>query len=238
MAGRAEEGLLVRQALCVPRAASHAAAFLPAPCCPACLPAFLPALKPAAPLSPSIHRLVLRAHHSTPTTPHRYVVLAPTDSHQVTLLETTAADKKLEELPAYAALLKKFSQKEVGGAGVGVGGHTKARRAQAHGFVFVKICQIPPMARHAQRRQLLASAVGAWFPRLHHLLRFPCRQVLWWKHVDTEYAAEVAAQEEVFGGDEGKQRQEGAHRGGHRGAGWLGRAGREGPGQRVPLRNA
>ncbi|PSC75238.1 26S proteasome non-ATPase regulatory subunit 12 [Micractinium conductrix] len=73
-----------------------------------------------------------------------YVVLAPTDSHQVTLLETTAADKKLEELPAYAALLKKFSQKEV----------------------------------------------------------------LWWKHVDTEYAAEVAAQEEVFGGDEGKQRQE------------------------------
>jgi hypothetical protein len=34
-------------------------------------------------------------------------------------------------------------------------------------------------------------------------------QVLWWKHVEGEYAAEVAAQAEVFGGEEGQKRAEG-----------------------------
>ncbi|KAL4423423.1 hypothetical protein ABPG77_010001 [Micractinium sp. CCAP 211/92] len=72
-----------------------------------------------------------------------YVVLAPTDSDQVTLLKLTEADRKLEDLPAYEALLKKFSQKEV----------------------------------------------------------------LWWKHIDSEYAAEVAAQADVFGGEDGAKRQ-------------------------------
>ncbi|CAL8471167.1 g10709 [Coccomyxa elongata] len=42
-----------------------------------------------------------------------YVVLAPASSDQVTLLETTAADKKLLELPAYKELLQTFITKEV-----------------------------------------------------------------------------------------------------------------------------
>ena len=42
-----------------------------------------------------------------------YVVLAPADSDQVTLLNTTAADKKLVELPEYKDLLQTFIVKEV-----------------------------------------------------------------------------------------------------------------------------
>lgn len=34
-------------------------------------------------------------------------------------------------------------------------------------------------------------------------------QVLWWKHVESEYAAEVAAQADVFGGEDGQKRQAG-----------------------------
>lgn len=45
----------------------------------------------------------------------RYVVLAPKGVEQATLLATTAADKKLGDLPAYQALLKKFTGKEVRG---------------------------------------------------------------------------------------------------------------------------
>ena len=51
--------------------------------------------------------------------PSRYVVRAPTDSDQITLLANTLADKKLDELPLYAALLRKFSQKEVRRSGRG-----------------------------------------------------------------------------------------------------------------------
>ena len=42
-----------------------------------------------------------------------YVVLASADSDQVTLLNTTAADKKLVELPDYKELLQTFIVKEV-----------------------------------------------------------------------------------------------------------------------------
>ncbi|EIE19531.1 putative 26S proteasome regulatory subunit [Coccomyxa subellipsoidea C-169] len=42
-----------------------------------------------------------------------YVILAPASSDQVTLLATTAADKKLVELPAYKELLQSFITKEV-----------------------------------------------------------------------------------------------------------------------------
>lgn len=42
-----------------------------------------------------------------------YAVLAPASSDQVTLLTTTAADKKLLELPAYKELLQTFITKEV-----------------------------------------------------------------------------------------------------------------------------
>ena len=42
-----------------------------------------------------------------------YVVLASADSDQVTLLNTTAADKKLAELPDYKGLLQTFIVKEV-----------------------------------------------------------------------------------------------------------------------------
>ena len=42
-----------------------------------------------------------------------YVVLASTSSEQITLLETTAADKRLEELPLYKELLQTFTTKEV-----------------------------------------------------------------------------------------------------------------------------
>ncbi len=41
-----------------------------------------------------------------------YVILAPASSDQVTLLATTAADKKLVELPAYKELLQSFITKE------------------------------------------------------------------------------------------------------------------------------
>lgn len=44
---------------------------------------------------------------------HRYVVLAPKGVEQATLLATTAADKKLGDLPSYQELLKKFTGKEV-----------------------------------------------------------------------------------------------------------------------------
>ena len=42
-----------------------------------------------------------------------YAVLASADSDQVTLLNTTAADKKLAELPEYKELLQTFIVKEV-----------------------------------------------------------------------------------------------------------------------------
>ena len=42
-----------------------------------------------------------------------YAVLAPKDSHQRTLLETTAADCRLDSLPLYKDLLTKFCGKEV-----------------------------------------------------------------------------------------------------------------------------
>jgi hypothetical protein len=38
----------------------------------------------------------------------------------------------------------------------------------------------------------------------------PCEQVLWWKHVEAEYAAELDAQADVFGGEEGQKRRAGA----------------------------
>jgi hypothetical protein len=41
------------------------------------------------------------------------VVLAPASSDQVTLLNLTAADKKLAELPEYKALLQNFITQEV-----------------------------------------------------------------------------------------------------------------------------
>ncbi len=72
------------------------------------------------PLNHTRLKRTFRAQHLTQTPPTlhlppfcRYVVLAPTDSDQVTLLKLTEADRKLEDLPAYEALLKKFSQKEV-----------------------------------------------------------------------------------------------------------------------------
>jgi 26S proteasome regulatory subunit N5 len=42
-----------------------------------------------------------------------YAVLAPKDSHQRTLLETTAADRRLDSMPLYKDLLSKFCGKEV-----------------------------------------------------------------------------------------------------------------------------
>ena len=44
----------------------------------------------------------------------RFVVLSPASSDQVTLLNLTAADKKLEELPVYKDLLQLFITQEVG----------------------------------------------------------------------------------------------------------------------------
>ena len=41
-----------------------------------------------------------------------YVALASTGTEQITLLETTAADKKLEQLPLYKELLQTFITKE------------------------------------------------------------------------------------------------------------------------------
>lgn len=42
-----------------------------------------------------------------------YVVLAPSSSDQITLLNLTAADKRLEQLPAYKELLSSFITQEV-----------------------------------------------------------------------------------------------------------------------------
>lgn len=42
-----------------------------------------------------------------------YVVLASSSSEQITLLETTAGDKRLRELPLYKELLQTFTTKEV-----------------------------------------------------------------------------------------------------------------------------
>ena len=42
-----------------------------------------------------------------------FVVLAPSSSDQITLLNTTATDKKLAELPLYKDLLSSFLTKEV-----------------------------------------------------------------------------------------------------------------------------
>lgn len=42
-----------------------------------------------------------------------FVVLAPTDSHQITLLTNTAAEKKLQELRQYKELLQHFETKEI-----------------------------------------------------------------------------------------------------------------------------
>ncbi len=42
-----------------------------------------------------------------------FVVLTPASSDQITLLQTTAADKKLQELPEYKELLQTFITKEV-----------------------------------------------------------------------------------------------------------------------------
>ena len=42
-----------------------------------------------------------------------YVVLASSSSEQITLLETTAGDKRLQELPVYKELLRTFTTKEV-----------------------------------------------------------------------------------------------------------------------------
>ena len=43
----------------------------------------------------------------------RYVVLAKADSDQITLLNLTAADKKLADLATYKNLLQTFSTQEV-----------------------------------------------------------------------------------------------------------------------------
>ena len=42
-----------------------------------------------------------------------YAVLAPSGTEQVTLLNTTAGEKRLEELPHHRALLQSFLTKEV-----------------------------------------------------------------------------------------------------------------------------
>jgi len=75
-----------------------------------------------------------------------YVVLAPRDSDQRTLLAATASDRRLEDLPLYRDLLTKFSGKEV----------------------------------------------------------------LWWRTLSSDYAEEIDAQADVFGGDVGTQRRKGS----------------------------
>ena len=67
------------------------------------------------PAHPTHHPRWYNGTTCLPPLPCRYVVLAPRDSDQITLLATTEADRKLEELPLYRDLLKKFSSKEVGG---------------------------------------------------------------------------------------------------------------------------
>lgn len=44
----------------------------------------------------------------------RFVILAQTSSDQLTLLNLTAADKKLQQLPEYSDLLQLFITQEVG----------------------------------------------------------------------------------------------------------------------------
>lgn len=46
----------------------------------------------------------------------RYVVLAPNGTEQVTLLNNTASDKKLSDMPEYKALLTTFITNEVSGS--------------------------------------------------------------------------------------------------------------------------
>ncbi|KAK9863493.1 hypothetical protein WJX84_011652 [Apatococcus fuscideae] len=72
-----------------------------------------------------------------------YVVLAATSPEQITLLETTAADKRLEQLPIYKELLQTFTTKEI----------------------------------------------------------------VWWKTLETKLSNEVAAESEVFGGEDGSTRK-------------------------------
>lgn len=73
-----------------------------------------------------------------------YVVLAPVDSHQRTLMEATKAESSLDDLPEYKDLLDRFSAKEV----------------------------------------------------------------LWWRKLSTDYAAEIEAQSDVFGGELGQKRKD------------------------------
>lgn len=111
-------------------------------------------------------------------------------------MATTAADRRLGELPLYAALLKQFRQKEVrpaggcclGGVGVCVPGGGAA----------------PPAGVGSRGAHSCLMAACPWYP---------LSQVLWWKHVESEYSGEIEAQADVFGGEGGAKRQAGASSG-------------------------
>ncbi len=72
-------------------------------------------------VKPFDHALEMPVHHSSGNVWRQvlkticwYVVLAPAGSEQITLLNTTAADKRLDQLPLHNDLLQAFLTKEVG----------------------------------------------------------------------------------------------------------------------------
>lgn len=203
--------------------------------------------------------------------PFRYVVLAPKGVEQATLLATTAADKKLGDLPSYAALLKKFTGKEVGSMlplhfaslvlhysprsqkGTRGAFEWHMEHEKRRGFRLVEgmasCCRRHAGAPASQECNAIrgatpiTSAAGRLLPRtstfadalipsarlapeereyggdlavqllvciLSLFWDEPLAlQVLWWKHVEQEYSEELAAQADVFGGEDGAKRRAG-----------------------------
>lgn len=75
-------------------------------------------------------------------------------------------------------------------------------------------CAVGPLIRSARLAPEEREYGGELAVQLHCILSLfwdepLALQVLWWKHVEQEYSEELAAQADVFGGEEGAKRRAG-----------------------------
>jgi len=147
----------------------------------------------------------------------RFVVLAPASSDQVTLLNLTAADKKLAELPEYKALLQNFITQEVSSSPNAPLFKDlicfNALILRLPGSLFSFHLLHLPMATGSDRfpswlvkekYPLVAHPTYPFAPEIHMLWL----QIAWWWKIDEQYASEMEAETEIFGGEGGAKRKE------------------------------
>ena len=126
---------------------------------------------------------------------------------QATLLNTTSADRLLDDLPAYKELCKSFITQEVIALlcqAVNALGSAPGRCKQ---LAPRKTFAISHLARSMVHTHTILLSASLWHDSV--LVAFVTitgrMQVIWWQVFSTKYAKEMDAEAEVFGGERGQK---------------------------------